>query len=232
MSDSEDELFNSSEDDESSAKEYSHSHITFHSTILLDYQQANFLSTLVNHLQIPSLSSSSLSLLSACAEQNLHSLNKLKYLQWSEELQKRIPIWNIMKTLFSRKASGQSFGALSLFRYTLNQLWSMAVQQGDLLLLSEVIIFCRVYSRINRDDVFSYIPKCKKMDIDNVLITMASVLDRKQQYDKKMEFLKYVLNSSKLQLPLIPTCIIDLGILCSTKHDEYTDRSHGHSVKT
>ena len=37
---------------------------------------------------------------------------------------------------------------------------------------------------------------------------MTSVLDKKQVYDKKMEFEKFVLNSSKLVIPYIPLCKI------------------------
>lgn len=80
----------------------------------------------------------------------------------------------------------------------------MIVERGDLLLLAEMITFCRVYSRVNREDVFQYIVNCKRFDIDNVLMMAAAMLDRKQLFDRKMEFLKYVLISSKLQMPRIP----------------------------
>lgn len=81
----------------------------------------------------------------------------------------------------------------------------MIVERGDLLLLAEMITFCRVYSRVNREDVFQYIVNCRSFDIDNVLMMTAVMLDRKQLFDRKMEFLKYVLISSKLQIPRIPT---------------------------
>ena len=75
-------------------------------------------------------------------------------------------------------------------------------------MLSIVVVFCRIYSRMSHEDIFMFLTNGKTIDVDNILLMMTSVLDKKQVYDKKMEFEKFVLNSSKLVIPYIPLCKI------------------------
>lgn len=176
------------------------------SSIVLDFHLSRYFSFLIENTRLPNKAfvNNSLQLLSECAQSNIQRLLCQKDSPWYEEVQKRIPIWKLIHTVFCHKPNRQSYGAYAFLHHTLNQLWDMIVERGDLLLLAEMITFCRVYSRVNREDVFQYIVNCKRFDIDNVLMMAAAMLDRKQLFDRKMEFLKYVLISSKLQMPRIP----------------------------
>lgn len=191
-----------------SKRSHSVSSVHYQPLVQLDYRQAHYFSFLLQHLHIPSFSFPSIAAIEDCTQYNLGQLVLLQDSMWREDIQQQIPIWRVMNTLFSRVPKFTSFGAISLHRHTLNQLWKMITERGDLLLLAEMVVLCRLYSRINKEDLFQYVTGCKNMDVDNILMMVAEVLDRKQLFFRKMEFLKFVLNTSKFQIPLVPTCIL------------------------
>lgn len=143
-----------------------------------------------------------------CVESNLQKLASAITILSTEDIEKQTSIWKMIRILFCRNHNHVSFGAISFLRSIFNHLWNSLLEYGDLLMLSIVVVFCRIYSRMSHEDIFMFLTNGKTIDVDNILLMMTSVLDKKQVYDKKMEFEKFVLNSSKLVIPYIPLCKI------------------------
>ena len=185
--------------------------ITTHSSfITLDYSQHNLLSLLHSAFVFPRLSAtpspSSLTTIADAAQCTLDALQALQTPHspaFLDDINQRIILVKLLKALFTHIATKASNGAVFFVRSTLNYCWNRVMERDDLFSMAVLIIYCRVYSRAMKNDILQCVENSKHVDADNVLITLAGVFDRWQCWDRKMETLKYVLNSAKLSYHFI-----------------------------
>lgn len=177
--------------------------ITHHSSfITLDYSQHNLLSLLHAAFVFPRLSvtpsPASIATIADAAQRTLDALSALHNPVYLCDINRRIILVKLLKALFTHVATKASNGAVFFVRSTLNHCWNSVVEEGDLFSLAVLVAYCRVYSRAMKTDVLQCVENSKRVDADNMLIALAEVFDRRQLWGRKMETLKYVLNSAKL----------------------------------
>ena len=176
--------------------------ITHHSFITLDYSQHNLLSLLHSAFVFPRLSATpspdSIATIADAAQRTLNALQALHSPAFLCDINRRIILVKLLKALFTHISTKASNGAVFFVRSTLNHCWNSVVEEGDLFSLVVLVVYCRVYSRAMKTDVLQCVENSKRVDVDNMLITLAEVFDRRQCWGRKMETLKYVLNSGKL----------------------------------